>query len=179
MVEDGKYYALPCQIELEQKVEGTEVNVEVKFALEQAVKVQTGSRVMALLFLQLWCQMRVGVQRQAPAALPRKIRPVLNLQDDEYRQKFGEKKSLHLMQNNRTQWEGKKFCTWVYMENKLLYSILIRSNKMQQYTGIYLLQNHSTCLGVHRNNHQEYIKLLLQPLVQVIVSEQQPSSNVA
>ena len=33
--------------------------------------------------------------------------------------------------------------------------------------------------GVHRTNHQEYIKLLLHPLVQVIVSEQQPSSNVA
>ena len=31
----------------------------------------------------------------------------------------------------------------------------------------------------HRTHHQEYIKLLLQPLVQVIVSEQQPSSNVA
>ena len=26
-------------------------------------------------------------------------------------------------------------------------SILIRSNKMQQYAGIYLLQNYSTCLG--------------------------------
>ena len=26
-------------------------------------------------------------------------------------------------------------------------SILIRSNQMQQYAGIYLLQNHSTCLG--------------------------------
>ena len=26
-------------------------------------------------------------------------------------------------------------------------SILIRSNKMQQYSGIYLLQNHSTCFG--------------------------------
>jgi hypothetical protein len=25
--------------------------------------------------------------------------------------------------------------------------ILIRSNKMQQYAGIYLLQNHSTCFG--------------------------------
>ena len=33
--------------------------------------------------------------------------------------------------------------------------------------------------GVHRTHHQEYINLLLQPLVQVIVSEQQPSSNVA
>ena len=26
-------------------------------------------------------------------------------------------------------------------------SILIRSNKMQQYAGIYLLQSHSTCFG--------------------------------
>jgi hypothetical protein len=26
-------------------------------------------------------------------------------------------------------------------------SILIRSNKMHHYTGIYLLQNHSTCFG--------------------------------
>jgi hypothetical protein len=33
-------------------------------------------------------------------------------------------------------------------------------------------------LGVHRTHHQEYVKLLLQPLVQVIVSEQQPSSNI-
>jgi len=31
-------------------------------------------------------------------------------------------------------------------------------------------------LSVHRTLHQEYIKLYLQPLVQVIVSEQQPSS---
>jgi len=28
---------------------------------------------------------------------------------------------------------------------------------MQQYAGIYLPQNHSTC--IHRNHHQEYIKL--------------------
>jgi hypothetical protein len=33
--------------------------------------------------------------------------------------------------------------------------------------------------SVHHTHHQEYIKLLLQPLVQVIVYEQQPSSNVA
>ena len=32
--------------------------------------------------------------------------------------------------------------------------------------------------GVYRIHHQEYIKLYLQPLVQDIVSEQQPSSNV-
>ena len=31
---------------------------------------------------------------------------------------------------------------------------------MQQYAGIYLLQNYSTCFaGVHRTYHQEYIKL--------------------
>ena len=32
---------------------------------------------------------------------------------------------------------------------------------------------------IHRTHYQEYIKLLLQPLVQVLVSEQQPSSSVA
>jgi hypothetical protein len=30
---------------------------------------------------------------------------------------------------------------------KDIHYILIRSNKMQQYAGIYLLQNHSTCFG--------------------------------
>ena len=39
-------------------------------------------------------------------------------------------------------------------------SILIRSNKMQQYAVIYLLQNHSLNVsGVHRTHHQENIKL--------------------
>ena len=33
--------------------------------------------------------------------------------------------------------------------------------------------------GVYRTHHQEYIKLWLQLLVQVIVSEQQPSASVA
>ena len=34
--------------------------------------------------------------------------------------------------------------------------------------------------GVYRTHHQEYIKLQLQPLVQVYhVSEQQPSTSVA
>ena len=33
--------------------------------------------------------------------------------------------------------------------------------------------------GVYRTHHQEYIKLKLQLLVQVIVSEQQPSASVA
>ena len=28
-----------------------------------------------------------------------------------------------------------------------LHNILIKSNKMQQYAGVYLLQNHSTCFG--------------------------------
>jgi len=39
-------------------------------------------------------------------------------------------------------------------------SVLIRSNKIQQYAGIYLLQNHSLHVsGVHRTHHQENIKL--------------------
>jgi len=52
---------------------------------------------------------------------------------------------------------------------------------VQQYVDIYLLQNHSSLhvSGVHRTHHQEYIKLKLQLLVQVIVSAQQPSSDVA
>ena len=33
--------------------------------------------------------------------------------------------------------------------------------------------------GVHRTHHQDYIKLQMQPLIQVLVYEQQPSSNVA
>jgi len=39
------------------------------------------------------------------------------------------------------------------------YSKLIRSNYMQQYAGIYLLQNTLHFSGVHRTRHQEYIKL--------------------
>ena len=40
---------------------------------------------------------------------------------------------------------------------------------MQQYAGIYLMKNHSLHVSdVHRTHHQEYIKLKLQPLVQVI-----------
>ena len=37
--------------------------------------------------------------------------------------------------------------------------ILVRSNEMQQYAGIYLLQNNCTCSGVNRAHHQEYKKL--------------------
>ena len=51
---------------------------------------------------------------------------------------------------------------------------------MRQYVGIYLLQNHSLHVSdVHRTHYKENINLLLQPLVQVIVCVQQPSSNVA
>ena len=35
---------------------------------------------------------------------------------------------------------------FVFLTNKYIH-ILIRSNEMQQYAGIYLLQNHSTCFG--------------------------------
>ena len=31
-----------------------------------------------------------------------------------------------------------------------------KSNQMQQYGDIYLLQSHSTCFGCHSTHHQEY-----------------------
>ena len=38
--------------------------------------------------------------------------------------------------------------SFIHMDyHQVEYSILIRSNKMQQYAGIYLLQNYSTCFG--------------------------------
>ena len=36
---------------------------------------------------------------------------------------------------------------WNFREADQLIVVLIGSNKMQQYAGIYLLQNHSTCFG--------------------------------
>ena len=47
-------------------------------------------------------------------------------------------------------------------------SVLIRSNKMQLYAGIYLPQNYSICYGCNRTHHQEHIKLQPQLLVQVM-----------
>jgi hypothetical protein len=44
--------------------------VKVKVTLEQAMKVQRGSRDIVLLFLQPRHWMRVGDQLHAPAALP-------------------------------------------------------------------------------------------------------------
>jgi hypothetical protein len=58
-------------------------------------------------------------------------------------------------------------------------SILIRSNKMQQYAGIYLLQTHSACFGCPSHPSSGVHKTVTAASVQVIVSEQQPSSNVA
>jgi len=34
-----------------------------------------------------------------------------------------------------------------------------KSNHMQEYADIYLLQSHSTCFGCHSTHHQEYLKL--------------------
>ena len=38
-------------------------------------------------------------------------------------------------------------------------TILIRSNKLQQYAGVYLLQITLHVSGAYRTHHQEYIKL--------------------
>ena len=55
--------------------------------------------------------------------------------------------------------DGKRISS-LHVERKVSWIILIRSNKMQQYAGIYLLQNHSLHVsGVHCTHHQEYIKL--------------------
>ena len=40
-------------------------------------------------------------------------------------------------------------------KDKNCVSILIRSNRMQHYAGIYLLQNYSICAGCHPIHHQE------------------------
>ena len=48
---------------------------------------------------------------------------------------------------------------------------------MQQYAGIYFLQNHSTFFGCPSHPSSGVHKTV--PLVQIIVSEQQPSSDVA
>jgi hypothetical protein len=53
--------------------------------------------------------------------------------------------------------EGFKYSTVVRITKDF---VLIKSNKMQQYAGIYLLQNRSLHVsGVHRTHHQVYIKL--------------------
>ena len=44
---------------------------------------------------------------------------------------------------------------------------------MQQYAGVYSCKITLCVSGVYRTHHQEYIKLQLQLLVQLIVSEQQ------
>jgi len=115
LVEDGKYYAILCQIELEQKVERNSGKYKGEFALEQTVKVQRGSRSIALLFLQLWRQMGVGGQRQDLAALPGKddhysLYRTLNIDENV------EDKSVRVMQHNTTKWEVKRFCTFVHMK---------------------------------------------------------------
>ena len=45
----------------------------------------------------------------------------------------------------------------------------IKIQQMQQYADIYSLQSYSTCFGCHSTHHQEYYKLYLQPVVQVIL----------
>jgi len=50
---------------------------------------------------------------------------------------------------------------------------LMKSNEMQQYADIYLLQNHSTCFGCLLPHPPSGIHEITQPLVQVIISERQ------
>ena len=73
--------------------------------------------------------------------------------------------SVPFHQTTRCHIQGDSNSHFVFMEFYIhgsvhCNSILIRSNKMQQYAGIYLLQNHSTCFvcpshpssGVHKTN---------------------------
>ena len=57
--------------------------------------------------------------------------------------------------------KGTTFVSVFYIDGSVhCNSILIRSNKTQQYAGIYLLQNHSLLVsGVHRAHRQENVKL--------------------
>jgi hypothetical protein len=57
-------------------------------------------------------------------------------------------------------------------------SVLIRFNKTQQYAGVYLLQNHSTCFGCISHPSSGVHQTVTELLVQVIVYEQKPSSIV-
>ena len=50
---------------------------------------------------------------------------------------------------------------------------------MQQYAGIYLLQNYSTCFGCPSHPSSGVHRIVTAASVQVIVSEQQTSSDVA
>jgi len=44
----------------------------------------------------------------------------------------------------------------LYLTNIISLVLIKRSNLMQQYADIYLLQGHSTCLGCHSTHHQEH-----------------------
>ena len=53
-----------------------------------------------------------------------------------------------------------KLKSFIFMDLCIVTLYYTRFNKIQQYAGIYLLQNHSLHVsGVHRTHHQEYIKL--------------------
>ena len=66
-----------------------------------------------------------------------------------------------LLQNMQLSYDSTYFHN-VYFKNMTAEKkyILIRSNKMQQYAGINLVQNHSPRVScVHRTHHQDNIKL--------------------
>jgi len=58
-------------------------------------------------------------------------------------------------------------------------SVLIRSEEMQQYASVYLLQNHSTYFGCPSHPSSGVHQTVTAASVQVIVSEQQPSTSMA
>ena len=58
-------------------------------------------------------------------------------------------------------------------------SILIRSNEMQQYAGVYLLQNYSTFFGCLSHPSSGVHQTVTAASGTDVVSEQQPSASVA
>jgi len=62
--------------------------------------------------------------------------------------------------------------------SRINWTRLKKSNEMPQYADIYLLLNYSICIGCPSLPSSEYIKLQLQPLVQIILSGEPASSNV-
>ena len=57
--------------------------------------------------------------------------------------------------------------------------ILIRSNKMQQYAGVYLLQNYTTCFGCLSHPSSGVYQITASSGTGHSVREKKPSASVA